>query len=135
MAHIRRTFTQHNAFYAPTYLALEAELRSGQLPYQRLTSGSASSRARAKGKQADRVDEELEKEKRWIIDKAEMDTVARDEQLTEQVQDADDCRIECGCCFSEYSLVSCFPLLFQHILTTIWISAEDDPMSRRSYFL
>ncbi|KAI0083599.1 hypothetical protein BDY19DRAFT_1031916 [Irpex rosettiformis] len=104
MAHVRRTFSIHNSFYAPTFLALQSELRSGVLPYQRLTSGSAASRSRNKGKQVEKIDEELEREKQWVRMKAVEERTIQDQQIAEDLQDAEDCQIECACCFSEYPI-------------------------------
>ena len=111
-AHIRQTYALQNSFYAPTFLALQAELDSGALPYQRLTNGSAASRTRNKGKQAERVDEELKKEIQWVLDKAVEDKALKEQQMADQLRDAQDEQIECGCCFSESPLVRLLALFF-----------------------
>ncbi|KAI0689014.1 hypothetical protein BC835DRAFT_280334 [Cytidiella melzeri] len=98
MFHIRRTFARHHSLYAPTYLALQAELQSDHQPYQRLASAS---RNRSKGKQAERVDPALDEEKQWIRLISQEDQSKDDAEVAAQLQEEEDA-IECGCCFADY---------------------------------
>jgi hypothetical protein len=112
MNHIRNAFSRNGRLYAPTHLTLEAELKSGRPPYQRLLSAS---RNRIKGKQVAKVDPELEKEKQWIRTRHEEAQVQaqsiNDAQMAALLQAEEDaiCMIECGCCFSEYPIVRISP--------------------------
>ncbi|KAJ7509982.1 hypothetical protein B0H11DRAFT_1957067 [Mycena galericulata] len=96
--HIRRTLLDQHSFYAPTYLFLAEEKRSGILPYIPKT---VPSRAPAKGKRKALHDSEFEKEREWISSRAPEDGTSVTAHDEEEYVDSGD-GIECGCCFSNY---------------------------------
>ncbi|KAJ6547672.1 hypothetical protein B0H19DRAFT_1212188 [Mycena capillaripes] len=99
--YIRRTLVDHHSLYAPTYIFLEEQKRlGGALPY---TLKTIPSRPPAKGKHKALNDLEFEKERDWILSRADEDSKEKD-QVPVAVEEPGDCEdgIECGCCFSNY---------------------------------
>ncbi|KAL6307320.1 hypothetical protein BKA93DRAFT_727613 [Sparassis latifolia] len=101
VSHLRKAFFRNNMLYAPTYMYVFEERKSGNLPYKRKTI-----RARGKGKGVERLDADLEKEKEWVKLKLQETVVRRDPEVAEKLnkQESEEAGdgIECGCCFSSY---------------------------------
>lgn len=94
-------FTQHNGLYAPTYLFLDEERKSGKLPYK---LKATALRVRDKGKGVARHDDEFQRERDWLLSQLdEQEEIRIQEELGEGIEDDDG--IECGCCFSTYPFV------------------------------
>ena len=109
--YVRERFVSCASFYAPTHLALIADLSQTPPPFNLKT---VPTRISAKGKARQYEDEDLQKERTWLEAKLlEMVTgpapesqdpsIPGDEVLLE-----DGTGIECGCCFSEYPFVRSF---------------------------
>ncbi|KAH9856068.1 hypothetical protein C2E23DRAFT_809859 [Lenzites betulinus] len=97
-AHVREIWTQNHMFYAPTFLALREHRTLQPLPYKPMSRP----RPKGKGKAVDHLDEEFERELRWVQEKLEEDDTKKAAELAEERRLQEEGGIECGCCFSEY---------------------------------
>src|SRR6267154_1148593 len=121
--YLRTQLIEHR-FYAPTHLLL-AQHRD-PLPYLRK---SVPSRVSGKGKA--KHDVEFEAERRWLLQKLDAPVSTDGARPEESNDDAcEECEdgIECGCCFSSYPFVCCFPRLLDNysniVIRTRWCSVQ-----------
>ena len=104
--HIRREFKRHNSLYAPTYIALDKELGSGNLLHKPLQN-PRSDHTQSKGKGVQREDADFVLELAFIRQRR----TRSDEVFAQQLLKDDDVvpeeasGIECGCCFTENPFV------------------------------
>ena len=90
--------------YAPTWIALDAEL-GGLLPYKPLLA-PRSEVAAGKGKAVQREDTDFDLEVAYIHQRRNRaDAEAAEKLLEEDRVDAEGAGIECGCCFTENPFV------------------------------
>ncbi|KIJ59963.1 hypothetical protein HYDPIDRAFT_139939 [Hydnomerulius pinastri MD-312] len=98
--HIRSRLLD-NRFYAPTYILLSDELKQTPQPFRLKSTNSVVS-----GKGKAKHDPEFDKEREWVLLKAQEIAVGKDaslaEELGEQEYEDNGEGIECGCCFSSY---------------------------------
>lgn len=108
-------------FYVPTHFALRDQQRSTNPPYAKQDADIKDQRVKAKKKgkgKAAAMDQEFEKERRWLIATLHKEAVEKEGAATSAtvpahtdmmaVDDDDDNEeggIECGCCFTEYPFV------------------------------
>lgn len=105
--HIRKMLSAQKGFYAPTYIALAAERKRGApLPYK-LKKSAGPSVASSKGKQKVLEDEEFDREREWLLQKLQEESLEKDEAVAEEldIEENGEDNIECGCCFSDYPFV------------------------------
>ena len=131
-AHIRQTFKEYNALYAPTYLALLEQQRSNAPPYRMMSRP----RHKGKGKHVQQQDDDLEREIQWVREKLEEEQAKRAAEVEEELRLQEEGGIECGCCFSEYPFVrTLYPVISTSLLTPIhrtrWCSAQRRTCSAR----
>ncbi|KIJ11696.1 hypothetical protein PAXINDRAFT_84162 [Paxillus involutus ATCC 200175] len=90
-----------NRFYAPTYFLLSEELKRDHLPFKLKSTNSVIS-----GKGKSRQDLEFNKEREWVLLKAQELATGKDaalaDELNEEEYEDNGEGIECGCCFSSY---------------------------------
>ncbi|THH31727.1 hypothetical protein EUX98_g2465 [Antrodiella citrinella] len=100
VSHIRREFKNQNNLFAPTYIALDAELSSGILQHKPLAGRRIET---GKGKGVLREDPDLELEKAYIAERQNKVDAEFAERLLkgDRVED-DGSGIECGCCFDTH---------------------------------
>ncbi|KAL1746733.1 hypothetical protein HDZ31DRAFT_33489, partial [Schizophyllum fasciatum] len=102
VGYIRSRFHRCHFLYAPAYLALAEESKGQKLPYKQK---SVPYRV-GKGKMADRTDDDLEKEREFVLQKKREEEEQRDaalaEQMIEKEYEESGEGIECGCCFTSY---------------------------------
>ncbi|KAL0960254.1 hypothetical protein HGRIS_011885 [Hohenbuehelia grisea] len=100
--HIRATLLRNKYFYAPTHLALAAEITRGtRLPY---TRKKVPYRATGKGRAL--LDDAFEEERRWLLQRLAEGAPKPNEPVNDKMDvdeaAADGDGIECGCCFTDY---------------------------------
>ncbi|KIY45011.1 hypothetical protein FISHEDRAFT_18691, partial [Fistulina hepatica ATCC 64428] len=100
--YIRKIFLDNNSLYAPTHVYIATIEGEESRPYTRKTVPYRS----GKGKGKELHDPELEKERQFVIDRAQEPSTSRDAAMAELTNEQEDqaCGdgIECGCCFSTY---------------------------------
>ncbi|GAA5965119.1 hypothetical protein JCM3765_004865 [Sporobolomyces pararoseus] len=101
-ANLKRFFSENSNFYAPTFLFAKKALEQTEAErgFKLMVSGKPRA-SKGKGK----VDEELEKEKKWLVENVGrfQNAQLRAQQLAKQLQDEIDAGhyFECGCCFGD----------------------------------
>ncbi|KAG5351495.1 hypothetical protein C0989_006230 [Termitomyces sp. Mn162] len=105
--YLRQVLTTHKGLYAPAHLFLAEQEKSHEKQREagqriRLPYSKRSTPYRPKGKGAAAQDEELDAERKWLLEHLQGNEA--EEMAEEDEEDDGSCEdgIECGCCFSTY---------------------------------
>lgn len=106
VTHIKREFKRHNSLYAPTYIALDSEIATGNLRHRPLANARREP-VHGKGKAIAREDPDFDMELAYIRQRRSREDAAFAEKLANESSAAEEEApgIECGCCFTDNPFV------------------------------